>query len=356
MSERFLDWLASIPDIDHPTAALYLCGRKSTGKTLLIEALATMWGDGVPVSFDEASGVRGFNEGMTNNPIISADEAAGVMVVDKAASEAFIRKVLTSRVHELSRKGRGTSKHWGCVRLVAAVNNLARLPFSGGDRNDDENRALAERILFLAPPQEAADLLVGRTQADWLWADGEPGSRPGRLARYVLWLHQTRKQATNGRLLVEGAGLLSELRRSAQGYERLMERIGLALVKRSPPEGFFRPASDASYLYFVSELLWDDWLVADRRPSPATWRAWIHDLTLDGERQRWGGLRRRYRKIAVADVRRSLEDATTLNSCAALDSLDAVVDPEAAGTSSGKVLPMSRESVPGTSTRQGVVP
>jgi hypothetical protein len=197
--EKCLDWLATVTDLRHPTAALYLEGDRNVGKGLLASSIGRMWGRGV-TAFGDVVGAR-FNDGLLRSPIVFLDEGAGKV---EAGSAAF-RTIISESQHRIEEKHRPTATLRGCVRLVIAANNSDALRIRE-DLNERDEAAIGQRILHVDVGSDAGEFLRvmggrhGRL-GDWLET---PEGLPGRVPRHIAHLAATRRVTPGGRFLVEG--------------------------------------------------------------------------------------------------------------------------------------------------------
>lgn len=186
--DTLLDWLATAPRLDRATAALYLCGPKRAGKTMLAEGLAAVWG-APPTDMDSLG--ENFNDAVTECPVILADDT----VPDRFRKDSgLLRRLITARTVTLNRKFMPTAKMTGSLRFVFAMNNL-HLFDSNESVGRDDVEAICERLLFY------------RLTASCEYFP------PARLAQHILWLEDNRKVdvSDSDRLWVSGRD--SELHR-----------------------------------------------------------------------------------------------------------------------------------------------
>ena len=171
--ETLLDWLASLPLVGYPTAALYLHGPTGVGKTLFIEGLAKLWVD-PPVPFRHA--VADFNSALLGSPLVFVEEGLG-----SDTDSLRFRDLLTAEVHDVRIKFEAPGELRGHVRMIVAANNPNALRIKDNLTHSDRE-AISRRILWLDGSVDAVHYLTGiggrRITADWVGGFG--------LARHVL--------------------------------------------------------------------------------------------------------------------------------------------------------------------------
>lgn len=186
--DTLLDWLATAPKLERATAALYLCGVKRAGKTMLAEGLGAIWGS-APTDMDSLG--ENFNDAVTDCPVVLADDT----VPDRFRRDSgLLRRLITARTVTLNRKYMPTAKMTGSLRFVFAMNNLHLFNSEESVGRDDVD-AICERLLFYRLTEPS---------------DYFP---PVRLAQHILWLEDTREvpATSSDRLWVSGRD--SELHR-----------------------------------------------------------------------------------------------------------------------------------------------
>ena len=211
--ERFLDWLATFCETDHPTAALYIKGEGGSGKGMLVQGLARLWGT-APTMYANIIGTH--NDGLAQNPLIYADEEIPSLHYGKTTS-AYFRALIGNSIHNLRRMYQPSATMHGCVRLIVTANNDNALRISE-DLTPEDLQAVIDRIIYLAWQNEARDFLEsigGRATTD-AWVAGDA------IARHVLWLQQNRTVKRDSRWLVKGW--------ASPFHKRLQASTGIASV------------------------------------------------------------------------------------------------------------------------------
>ena len=194
-----LDWLATLTLLELPTCALYLKGRPATGKSMLISALASVWGS-KPTPLHEM--MSEFNEGLLNCPVVAADEGV-TMTKGSMSPDIVFRNLVANSDHSINPKNRPRVRVQGCARLILAANNDRALQFNNS-LTEEDLQAIVSRTLYIEAQPGAATYLrnLGGRQAtrDWVM----DGNNPGRIAKHIAWLAQNRTVRYGNRLLVEG--------------------------------------------------------------------------------------------------------------------------------------------------------
>lgn len=194
-ADRLRYWLASLPRLDEPCAALYLEGAPRTGKTLLACGAARLWTTERPTELDEALGT--FNEALAKCPLVFGDEAVPTDARGKLRTEA-IREFVQARVRPLKRKFMPNATLKGCIRLVLAANNKGLL-HTTDNLTEHDIEALVERFFYLPVNPEAAAYLadVGPLETKrWLEED--------MITEHIHWLYENVDVPRTGRFLVSG--------------------------------------------------------------------------------------------------------------------------------------------------------
>lgn len=216
---RLVDWMATVTFLDRPTPILAIIGWPGCGKGLFIEGLSRLWHHGRAPNF--ASIVGNFQEALAKSPLLIADEYLPSEGPNGSDIFEFLRELVTNRTHTVNRKNLPVTQVEGCVRLVYASNKSDGLNFKNA--NTAAKAALAERFVYLTPPEAAARHLSGvsqRTKDRWA-AQG--------IASHCLWLRDNHRVAYQGRLLVQGNG--AELIDSASNSRGPTGHLCEALVR-----------------------------------------------------------------------------------------------------------------------------
>lgn len=196
--EKFLDWLAVAALTRFPVCAMYIHGLPGSGKSMLLQGLAAMWG-GSPVPFANVS--ADFNESLLASPVIAADE--GVPTDRGDLSEVF-RNLVANSTHDIRIKFQANATLHACMRLIITANELDALEFRK-TLSGRSLQAIVERVLFIEQGSEPVEFLknLGGRSATAMWAERAPGV-PGLIAEHVAWLRENREVKSSGRFLVEG--------------------------------------------------------------------------------------------------------------------------------------------------------
>lgn len=190
--DMLLDWLSTVTCLHKMSAALYLSGPKSTGKSLLVTGISRLWNQG-PTKLEHV--FRRFNGSLLKCPLINADEAWRDQNVNLAAE---LRELVGNMSHQIEQKGRPIVTLEGAVRLVITANNETLLQTRGnGDQNQMERDATIERILHVPTSGQSAEYLQS-VKDRHLWRE------ENRIAEHLLWLKEERAQGVMDRAIEEG--------------------------------------------------------------------------------------------------------------------------------------------------------
>lgn len=235
MVGKLLDWLATFRRLRHPTCAIYLQGKKASGKSMLAEGLSYLFRSGVCVPYSQL--MSEFNESLKLSFLVHAEEGLSNKDHKKMPSSIF-RQLITTDRQEVNSKGRTKMHFRGCLRLVISANNDGGLSLARELLEESDLEAISERILLISPADNMADAtdylrkLGGRSVTD-AWVDG------GGIARHVVWLEQNRQVIPGSRLLVSGEGSGSARLVVGNDRHRILDMI-LDLVTRNPRPEWIR--------------------------------------------------------------------------------------------------------------------
>lgn len=192
--EKLLDWVATAPQLDQPTCAIYAHGPKDTGKSLLALGLSRIWWRAPTEMRDYTDS---FNSAIADCPLVFADEQLPPNV-----TSGDLRVMIGSSSHTLRRKGIPNATLSGCLRVIIAANTPDLIDrFEKEDFKKEDIAAIAARILYIQVDPAAAAFLESLGGAsggtkDWVTGD--------KIAAHALWLSQNRKVQHGKRFLVEG--------------------------------------------------------------------------------------------------------------------------------------------------------
>ncbi len=174
------------------SAALYLSGPKSTGKSLLVTGAARLWLQG-PTKLKHV--FTRFNDSLLKCPFVNVDEHWRDQNTNLAAE---LRELVGNMAHQIEPKGRPVITLEGAVRLIITANNETLLQTRGnGDQNQLERDATIERILHVPTSGKAATFLA-KIKDRHLWRE------ENRIAEHLLWLKEQRAAKVLQRALDEG--------------------------------------------------------------------------------------------------------------------------------------------------------
>jgi hypothetical protein len=197
--EKLLDWIATITDLQYPSAGLFLSGAPSTGKSMLGDGLARLWTTGKPTKMDDASGH--FNADIVKCPLVIADEYLPKDTNGKPLSTAKLRDMIASVARPIRRKFQETADMRGAIRAMFCSNTEDFLNTADEVLGPDGVKAVAGRFLHIGLNEEPARFLAdigGRWKGTADWVSGD------LIARHALYLRGTRKVIPGERFIVEG--------------------------------------------------------------------------------------------------------------------------------------------------------
>lgn len=188
------DWLACITQLDHPCAALYLQGKRSTGKGLFAEGVGRIWKTG-PLSIDRA--FDRFNAMLLETPFIWVDEK----LPGSMQASVLLRQALAAREFIYERKHVDAGKLTGCLRMLFTANNMELFNKTKERVQKDDMDALALRFVHIHVRPEADAYLHSIAPRH------EGFVERNMLAEHALWLQEKRWEqikALRNRFLVVG--------------------------------------------------------------------------------------------------------------------------------------------------------
>lgn len=274
--ERLCQWLAVLPALEEPCAALYLEGDPGVGKSLLAFGVARMWTtEGLTVLKDT---MGDFNDALANCPLVFADEKAPVDERGRVKTDE-LREFIQARVRPLRRKFKDVATIRGCARIVLAANNRNLLQTSE-HLTEADIAAIVERIFYIHVGSASGAYLrmLKDTAPERLerWVKGDA------IAEHALYLAQTLNVPRTSRFLVSGeasdltnslavsTGLRSSVAHWLVGYLLNPERF-----HRGPKARLLLPLVRVNHGRFmvtsraITEA-WDDYVTQDgyRTPKP----------------------------------------------------------------------------------------
>jgi hypothetical protein len=188
-----LDFVASVSRLERQSGALILQGEKGTGKTLLANGLARLWGAQAPSRLDVA--LSSFNDTIIGCPLLFADEK----LPDRPGITAELRDLLGSPARTLSRKFMPSAVLEGSVRLIIASNN-ENIFSNAEDLSVADMAAVAARFIYITPSPGAAQYLIklGGPPVVNQWI------HRNMIAEHAMWLRDNHAVDETSRFLAEG--------------------------------------------------------------------------------------------------------------------------------------------------------
>lgn len=257
--EALLDWVATSPDLDRPSPAVYLHAGKDAGKTMFANGIARLWGE-APTPL--ASAVGNFNAAIVDCPLVFADEE-----IPRGVTSGFVRDFVGALSRQIKRKNMAESTHLGALRLVIAANNPDILKFDREDFSVEDISAVAARILYFKCDPGAAEYLtsLGGFQGTSDWIKGDI------IARHALWLRQNRQVKKGPRFLIEGGVDIvhRNLATSGNTRNRTVEWICRAMLEKwmEPNPGIRFGGGELYVNASFAQKKWEELLGDNRVPS-----------------------------------------------------------------------------------------
>lgn len=178
---RLADWLAVVTDLREPAPAIFFKGGPGTGKTLLAEGLARLWGQEVPTSMADVLGVD-FTSEITRCPLVLGDEKIPETFRGEPRTEE-LRALITKSSFSINRKNRNIVICHGSVRVICCANNFNMIARKG-DFTPEDAQAIADRFILFEPNPLARDYLIAKGARIF----GNELVKGLKLAKHVLWL------------------------------------------------------------------------------------------------------------------------------------------------------------------------
>lgn len=259
-SEQFLDWIATIRELDRPTCAVYLESTPGSGKGMLASGLARLWQASSPCSYREATGT--FNQALMRCPLVFLDEGIGD---DRSWSTQF-RAFIGSSEHELRIKHRETMVLLGCPRMLIVAN--------GGDAlklrekfEENDRQAITDRIFHSKTGGEAREFLInyGGRAATSDWVKGSDGE-PGKIAQTVAWLEANRTVQPGSRFIVDPPESDWHLNFLTQGKVGDVLTVIALILMANAKDG--RVVRKDGLIYIQRETIRDNWIGLMKEAPP----------------------------------------------------------------------------------------
>jgi len=214
MHGRLLQWIAVLPALSEPCAALYLEGRGGSGKSMLANGLCRIWSPNL-TTLSEVIGGQ-FNESLQRCPLVFGDERAPVDQRGRVRTDD-LREFIQARARPFARKFKPNAIITGCVRVILAANNRNLIETSEHLTPEDID-AIVSRIFYLRVPDEAVAYLKALPEGTtnrWVYDNA--------LAEHALHLAETITVPRTNRFLV--AGESSDLSRALTVTTGLRGRV-----------------------------------------------------------------------------------------------------------------------------------
>lgn len=197
IAEGFRDWLAVLPNLRRALAMLVFTGASGVGKTSFATGIARLWTTAGVTKMGDAWG--DFNESISKCPVLLADESLPRDKQGKSVPTDKIRELISAGAHGLNVKNTKIQQLQGYLRLVAALNDSAKLANLGKVDGRNDVDAIQQRLFFVPIPKGQAELSSKLfnyqkfVESDWL-------------AEHALYLMETRKVPESNRFGIRRLG------------------------------------------------------------------------------------------------------------------------------------------------------
>ena len=184
------DWLAASVVLDRPISALHISAPTNSGKNLIVNGLARLWGNNYQNLRDYSALM------LKDSPLVYCDE--GLPQQWRWQFSTLLRAMTSQSNHTARDTGFSTLKIHGYLRLIFAGND-ALMNLQQENLSGESIEATTKRIVSITHKnRDAKQYLEDPTRAGKLtgWVNGV-------LARHVLWLNENRVIDTKKRFMVE---------------------------------------------------------------------------------------------------------------------------------------------------------
>lgn len=198
---RVVEWLAWADALELPLPALVIKGPRGSGKGMLAEGLAALWGG----SYASWNAIAEGNDSFAlapalRSPLVYGDEVTGLTNVKESG---LFRSLTGNTTHEVNEKRIPRIQIQTALRVFWATNDAHVLSIRG-THTQDSIEAVRARVVAVVDDGRAADFLASRGgrrfTADWV---AKPDGSPGKLAEHIMWLQTQRPEEWSGRFPVE---------------------------------------------------------------------------------------------------------------------------------------------------------
>jgi hypothetical protein len=264
--EQLKTWLAAVTMLDRPCVALFLTGKKDTGKSLLALGVSRLWNKDKPTTLEEAFAV--FNDPLARNPLCFADEQ---LPKDHRgfSRTAELRAHIQDTRRPFRRKFAPNAVLLGATRTIIAANNEDVLQ-TGENLSVHDLEAVIDRYMHVPVKDEAAEYLRSTDTFGQGWVEKDV------IAEHVLWLVENHVWEPEGRFLIKTDQKLMRAMMTRRGLRSLVCQWLVGYL--SDPKKFHaRPNSNGYVRMKQGQLLvnvrglincWNVYLDSKREPCP----------------------------------------------------------------------------------------
>lgn len=195
-AEQLRVWIAGLTMHERPNSVLFIKGKASVGKGLLVRGLARVWATDTATEMQTLVETAHGSTALLKCPLVWIDEGKWDKFTDVTQT---LRKLVTQTSRTVNPKNLDLFELCGHARYVATANNF-NLFESENALTPDDRDAVAERFLEIAPDAERAFEILQSIP----YEERNALAEQDRIARHALWLKETTTIQNEHRLIAPG--------------------------------------------------------------------------------------------------------------------------------------------------------